>query len=307
MVTVTPVNDAPSITIGTDAVIFTEDEDPQKVAASLTLSDIDSSQMSGADVWLEPEVDKDSLYLPPGALDDLPISSQKISDFRLRLYTVASIADYQAALRQIEFKTLNQNPVLLTRNVRFRVEDSPKAGTQSSTASALAYRDIVIVPVNDPPSMTSILQNGEESLAVKAVEDGGSIGDLLLQAIDVEYNPVKFAISCQARKGDIRLLNDTTGAFDYTPAPNAYGMDAFFALAIDSNGSQSIPTYFEIDIEPRPDLPVAGNLTGKVALLLFCTLVSHYSTPFCVGESSLRTNHKCRFACLWKSTAKLNQ
>ena len=148
---VAPVNDPPNITISQDVLNFVEDGPPLQLAPALTLFDVDSEDMSGAEVWIEPEVDKDLLYFPPGALEGLSVMSQKVSDFRLRLYPLASIIDYQAALRKVEFKSFNQNPILLNRTLRVQVTDVAAADSIGGSATAFANRSITITPVNDAP------------------------------------------------------------------------------------------------------------------------------------------------------------
>jgi hypothetical protein len=269
LVKVVGVNDPLSIDISADVVEYVEDGLPQKVAPTITLTDVDSSQISGAEVWLTPAIDKDLLHFPPGVLDGLPISAQKVSDFRLKLYPVASILDYQAALRLLEFKSFNQNPTIASRTVNIEVTDAIAPDAVGGTSATRVSRNITITPVNDPPVMQQVMQQGEEVLELRAVEDEGPVGNLFLRASDVELNPVTYVISCQAKKGNVQLLNDNTGAFNFTPAPNEHGADTFFAIAVDSGGLQSSVAQFRINIEPRPDLPTAGNLTGDDDIVVY--------------------------------------
>ena len=75
---------------------------------------------------------------------------------------------------------------------------------------------------------------------------------------------VTYAISCQASKGTVQLLNVSTGEISYTPAPNANGADSFFAVATDNGGKQSSVREYKINIEPVPDLPSAANMIFDV-------------------------------------------
>ena len=61
----------------------------------------------------------------------------------------ATIADYETALRSVTYENLSNNPNPATRSVSFLVNDGD---TNSITGS----RDISILPVNDPPELSSV-------------------------------------------------------------------------------------------------------------------------------------------------------
>ena len=113
-VVVVPVNDPPELTVQTAAQNFTEGSEPIKVDPTLTLADPDSTQISGAVVWLEPEGEEgDALDVSSAALEGRAVRKTLKGCCRVQLYTVASLADYQAALRGLTYHSSSRKPSTL--------------------------------------------------------------------------------------------------------------------------------------------------------------------------------------------------
>ena len=265
-VTITPVNDPPGVNLPSEVLQYTEGQaDRKKVAVALTLTDVDSVQMESATAWVFPEVTKDKLWLETEGLALPAASVVRESDFRVRVNGPGSLAAFQEALRRLEYHSTNRHPLNLNRTVCVKVVDIVMTGTVGTKATTQACRSINITTVNDPPELNEQLFNratgGNAVIDVRVKEDAAiPLGNLFLRADDVEFNPITYAISCQANKGQVRLLNATTGEIDYKPAPNEFGGDVFFAVAVDGFGAQSVPKGYQIDIEAVSDVPIAGNL-----------------------------------------------
>jgi hypothetical protein len=269
-VTISPVNDPPQIGLSSEVLQYTEGQtERMKLAVTLALTDVDSVEVETATVWITPEVALDNLDLESGGLAIPAGNIIYDGDFRLTIKGPASLVDFQEALRRLEYHSANRHPLNLNRTLWIEITDVAAVGTVTA-ATARVGRNINITTVNDPPEMEEqVLQDGLSVAKISATEDEGPVVNLKMRAKDVEFNPITFAISCQANKGEVRLLNATTGEFTYTPAPDEFGEDVFFALALDGFGAQSKPKEYKIDIENVDDVPVAGDLVGNTKLTVY--------------------------------------
>jgi hypothetical protein len=110
-----------------------------------------------------------------------------------------------------------------------------------------AVRWDVILPNNAPAAEDGTLATAEDTAASG-----------LLVADDAEDVNVSYRIVSQGTKGTAVVTNAATGAFTYTPNPNANGPDSFTFAA--SDGSlESLPASVNVDIIPVNDPPVAQD------------------------------------------------
>lgn len=303
IVTIVPVNDPPIILLSSEVLPYTEGQISLiSPALTLTLKGVDSTTLTSASIWLEPAEDGDMLWV----LDGNGITTQEVNTNRsldtgyieqnidstyinyvgdsmveitIKPNEAAPLAHFQEVLRRLAYNSTNKNPISLNRTLWIEVTDDVSADMQTwakkisrtvTKATARAYRNITITPVNDPPKMReeNMQFRGQFVDKVKAIEDEGPVGIYELIAEDPEYDPVTFRISCAANKGQVQLLNETSGAFNFTPALNEYTFtrddpdsekyDLFAAVATDSYGYQSAPQYYNISIEGREDTAIAG-------------------------------------------------
>ena len=85
----------------------------------------------------------------------------------------------------------------------------------------------------------------------------------VLQASDPDGNPLTFSIVTNGAKGVATITNPATGAFLYSPAPNATGADSFTFKANDGLLDSNVATVV-VSITPVNDAPVAVNGTAAV-------------------------------------------
>ena len=143
---ISPDNDAAAVTTTSSglASTFTEDGAPVAIDDGLTVTDPDSANLQGATVSI---VDG---FLPGDELvfvDQNGITGTYDSGTGvLTLTGTATKANYQAALRSVEFDSTNQNPGT-TRTVEFRAEDGDEAGVP-------AERDVTVEPSTTRPRST---------------------------------------------------------------------------------------------------------------------------------------------------------
>jgi hypothetical protein len=138
-----PDNDAAAVTTTTaGSPTFTEDGSPVVVDGGLTVSDPDSADLVGATVTITDATRQtgDELVFS----DTANISGTYNSGTGvLTLTGTAPASEYQAALRSVEFDSVQQAPTT-SRTIEFRAEDGDEAG-------APATKTVTITPVNDTP------------------------------------------------------------------------------------------------------------------------------------------------------------
>jgi len=114
----------------------------------------------------------------------------------------------------------------------------------------MAIVSITVTSSNDTP----VAQHG--TLAV--IEDTPASG--MLSATDPEEDPLTFSIIQQGTKGSVAITNASTGAYTYTPADDATGMDVFTFKANDGNADSNVASV-TVTISPVDDSPIAPNGT----------------------------------------------
>jgi hypothetical protein len=146
-ITITPVNDPPVVTTTSGTLSYTENAGPIAIDPALLISDVDSPTLTSATITISAN--------HASAEDILAFTNQlgitgswNASLGILTLTGIATVSDYQTALRTITYANSSNNPSTLTRTVSFVVTD----GTDPSTS---ATRNISVTPVNDPPSITT--------------------------------------------------------------------------------------------------------------------------------------------------------
>jgi VCBS repeat-containing protein len=100
-------------------------------------------------------------------------------------------------------------------------------------------------------------------LAISTLEDTPTSGQL--QGSDLDGHPITFSIVDSASMGTVTLDDTETGAFSYTPNPNAYGVDTFTYVANDGFENSQTGTV-TITVENTNDAPVA-HFTGILTTL----------------------------------------
>src|SRR5262249_54527665 len=115
------------------------------VTNTLTVQDPDSTQMSGAKVSITTNftaAEDQLLFTPQNGI------TGTYNNGVLTLTGTATKANYQAALRSVHHHNTSDNPTTADRTISFQITD-----TDGQTSSAVS-RNVVVTPVNDPPSFT---------------------------------------------------------------------------------------------------------------------------------------------------------
>lgn len=137
------------------------------------------------------------------------------------------------------------------------------AVTDGKLESAPATVTVSVQPQNDAP-VAAGAQLGLD-------EDGVLRGRL--GATDVDGDPLTFQLVTAPGHGTLKLTDAATGTFEYVPAPNYFGPDAFDFSAADPAGASSTATV-RLAVNPVNNPPVAmpdtisapyrGMITGRL-------------------------------------------
>ena len=148
-VNVTAVDDAPVVTAGT-TVSYTEQGTATTLASTLTVSDVDNTNLAGATVAIS------AGFLSGDALNFTNqngiTGSYNGSTGVLTLTGSALLATYQTALRSITFSSTSDNPTSFGTDTSRTIGWTASDGTLSSTA---ATSTVNITAVNDAPVVTA--------------------------------------------------------------------------------------------------------------------------------------------------------
>jgi VCBS repeat-containing protein len=150
-ITVKAANDPPVLgNIETTALNYTEGDAPTAVSSSITVSDIDSANLSGATVGISAGYQNGEDLLSYTA----PAGSSITGSFNaatgvLTLSGSASPANYQTVLRAVKYSNTSDTPDA-SKTISFQVDDGAAANNLSNTIS----RQVAITAVNDAPVNT---------------------------------------------------------------------------------------------------------------------------------------------------------
>jgi len=131
-----------------------------------------------------------------------------------------------------------------TDSFSFKVNDG---STDSNTASVT----VEIAPVQDAPTA----QAGN----LDVTEDTAAHG--ALNASDADADPLTYSIVSNGTQGTAVITDPATGAFTYTPNPNANGVD-IFTFQVNDGTTDSNPAAITVTIAAVNDPPVATGTCG---------------------------------------------
>ncbi|MBL8830154.1 MAG: hypothetical protein JNM18_24465, partial [Planctomycetaceae bacterium] len=139
-VTVTATNSAPVISLTAGAASYLENASPAVIDGSLTITDADSTSLTGASVAITAGyVSGDTLSV--GSANGLTIS-YNAATYILSLSGSATVATYQNVLRTVRFHSTNDDPTAAVRTIQLVASDS-------TTSSAPVTRLLNVTPSND--------------------------------------------------------------------------------------------------------------------------------------------------------------
>jgi hypothetical protein len=280
---------------------YIENDGPVSVDPGFFVLDPDSSQLSGATVRFTvsqpPEDDEGNPIGSPvnnfaPDEDELAFTDQNgitsaynDSTGVLTLSGVASVADYETAIRSVTYENSSEDPSAEPRTIRLQVTDS------SGLNSVASNRGILVTPVNDAPTATT-----SEGAASYTEDEPASALDSALDVADVDDDQlegaqVRFASGLQS--GDELAFEDQlgiTGTFDAETSvltltgtasiddyETALRSVTFRHVGDDPDPARSVeivvndgeldsdPATKEIVVTPVNDAPVATTSAGSTA------------------------------------------
>lgn len=240
-ITVTAVNDTPVLTQPDAGALAYAEDDPTEnhadvVAPNLTVADVDSANLAGATVTIGALAAGDELVF----VDQNGITgSYAVGSGVLTLTGSSSVANYQAALRSVRYRTTSENPSTAQRTITFRANDGAELSNQVTRA-------IDVTATNDAPVAGDLTFNaakravGNTTLVVDDASDAAPSvgtprklvsGDILASATDADSGTAGLTITPQtgaATANGGRVTLEADGDFVYDP-PQGCGVtsDAF--------------------------------------------------------------------------------
>ncbi|MEC0249586.1 Ig-like domain-containing protein, partial [Paenibacillus chitinolyticus] len=112
---------------------------------------------------------------------------------------------------------------------------------------ALSSVTVTVTPVNDPPAAADFADVTPEDIPVTGQ----------VTATDPDGDPLTFAVGTQPANGTAVIT--AAGTFTYTPNPNFTGTDSFTVIVDDGNGGTDTATV-TITVTPVNDAPVTADL-----------------------------------------------
>jgi hypothetical protein len=218
----TPLPNSPPVVTTTAAVLsYVENAGAVTVDSGLTVSDANDATLTGAVVAIVGYVAGQDVLSYAGGSGITATWDGNAG--ALTLSGVATVAQYQAALRSVTYVNVSENPDTSARAVRFLVNDG-------QADSAPASRAVSIGAVNDPPVAAGETYASEQDTVLTVPVGAG----VLTNDSDVDGPALSAVLVQQAQHGTVLLYAD--GSFAYTPAAGWWGADQFTYTADDGAG-----------------------------------------------------------------------
>lgn len=257
------------------------------IDAGISLSDGDSSTLSGASIAITAGLTTGDLL---GFASQNGINgSTNAAAGVLTLSGNATVAQYQAALRSVTFRSTSDNPTATSdrRTISWQVND----GAALNNLSAPATSTITITPVNDAPSATgrtiTILE--DTATALSAADFGFSDGDgNSFNAVIITNLPSAGSLTLQGvAVGENQVIAAAAiPGLVYTPPADANGSNlASIGFRVQDNGGTanggsdtSATAFLPFDVTPVNDAPVivsnGGGATAALSLIEATTAIT---------------------------------
>lgn len=254
-INISQVNDAPIVTTSVTTINYTENDPLVVIDSAISISDVDNTTITGATIQIHPlsyRNGEDILSFT----NQLGITGNWDSGTgTLTLSGTTSVANYQAALRQVSYYNTSEQPNNNVRTIVFVVSD----GTSSSGAST---RDINVFSVNDAPTTSAVTLTA-------VTEDSGprliTQAELLANSADVDNNLASLTASALTISTGLGSLADNgNGTWTYTPALND-DTAVSFSYTINDGSGGTVAGSANLDITPVND---AAVITPAVANLI---------------------------------------
>ena len=263
-VDVRAIADPPSVTLGGAGATYRENDPAVVVDGAVTITDPDSTELSGATVQIVGGLaaGEDVLDLPTPAPGGLTASYDAATG-TLSVTGRATLAQYAAALSTVTYRDTSEAPSTAQRTIRFTVTDA------GGSRSAPAATTVDVIAVNDAPTAGDDAYNTDEGVAVVDPAPGVLANDrdldgdpLTVVAVDGAGANVGSA-TATARGGSVTI--DADGALRYDPSGVSGGLrrgesvvDSITYTVADGNGGRATATV-TFTVTAVNDAPLAAD------------------------------------------------
>jgi lipopolysaccharide export system protein LptA len=177
---ITAINDAPTLSSVPVTTSFTESSTPVTVAPSLALTDPDNLTLVGATVSIGNGFAGDGDVLTADTSGTSITASYNSSTETLVLSGIDTPVDYQHVLDSVTFVTASHNPTNYGSNPSRVLTWVADDGSGSNNLSSPQFTTVAITAVNDPPVLASVAASATftESGAAVTLASGASVSDV---------------------------------------------------------------------------------------------------------------------------------
>lgn len=262
-VTISLTNDAPTLAASSGSATYTENGSAVAIAGDITVGDVDNSTLSSAQVWISSnyQLGQDVLaFLNSSSLTFGDIAGSFSAGTGILTLTSASgmatLAQWQAALRAVVYANSSDNPDTTERTISFVVNDS-------ELNSVVVTRGVTVIAVNDAP----VVSAGNGDLAYSENDAATAIApSLTVQDAD---NPTlvsaTVAITTNFHAGEDRLGFSNTNATTFGNITASYD-ETTGVLSLASSGGTATLAQWQaalraVTYQNTSDAPDAGGRT----------------------------------------------
>ncbi|MEY2514377.1 MAG: hypothetical protein QOJ89_1735, partial [bacterium] len=244
-------DNAPDVDNSAGALAYTENDPATAIDTTITITDVDSTNLTGAAVQVTGNyvAGEDVLSMP--AQPNITASFDAPTG-RLTLSGTATIAEYETALEAVTYRNTSDGPSTATRTITYQARDTGGFGAADTHA-------VTIAAVDDPPVAVN-------DVATVAEDSGASAVVALPNDSDVDAGPKSIASVTQPANGTVVITGGGTGV---TYAPNANYCNSppgttpdTFTYTLTPGGSGATVS---MTVTCADDPPVAVNNSATVA------------------------------------------
>ena len=201
-ITIPAAPNAPVVTTTAGALAYTEGDPATVIDGALTVSDPDDTNLEGARVRISAgfEPADELLFTIQNGISGAYDAGTGV----LTLTGTSSVANYQTALRSVQYRHTGDDPATL-KTVAFSANDGDNFGAE-------ATRDIDVTPVDDSPIAV------DDGATVAEDSDASAIG-VLANDTDVDGGPMAVASASDPANGIVVITGGGAG-LTYEPDPN---------------------------------------------------------------------------------------
>jgi VCBS repeat-containing protein len=285
-ITITPVNDPPVLTAG-GTLAYTENDAPTAIDTTITVADPDSANLAGATAQITANYVNGQDVLSFANTANIT-GSFNAATGTMTLSGSDTLANYQAALRAVQYSNLSENPNGASRTVTWQVNDGAGANNLSnmptSTITVTAVND---APVNSVPAAQSVNEDtalvfssgGGNAISVSDVDAGSASVQVQLTATNgtvtlsgtggLTINAGANGSATVTVTGTMANINAALNGLSFLGTVNFSGAASLQIVTNDlgnsgSGGPQSATNTVPITVNPVNDAPVltAGGTLG---------------------------------------------